>query len=332
MKAYIYTLLALAASVVPASAITVTTPANGAQVTSPFTLIASANTCGSQPTAAMGYSIDYGATAIVPASFSAMVIAGSGQHILHVKCWGAGGAADDADLNISVVSVTSASSSAVVTASGIQALQSWTWNNDPGTQGSSTGTSSLVSSPSLSGTARQYSTSFAPYGGEIYHSPLGADQNATHFIYDAEVWISNPAVVANIEMDLNQVIGDGDTVIFGVQCDGWSGTWDYTVNAGSPANPSDTWLHSNASCPRPSTWAPNTWHRLQLAYSRDVFGNVTYQSIVLDGVESDLHGATGNSAFTLGWGSTLITNFQLDALGAGGSTTAYIDNLTIYRW
>jgi hypothetical protein len=59
---------------------------------------------------------------------------------------------------------------------------------------------------------------------------------------------------------------------------------------------------------------------------------VTYQSVVLDGAESDFAGATGNSAFTLGWGSTLLTNFQIDGLGSGGSTTAYLDNLTVYRW
>jgi hypothetical protein len=59
---------------------------------------------------------------------------------------------------------------------------------------------------------------------------------------------------------------------------------------------------------------------------------VTYQSVVLDGVQSDLVGATGNSAFKLGWGSVLLTNFQIDGLGSSGSTTAYVDNLTVYRW
>jgi hypothetical protein len=34
----------------------------------------------------------------------------------------------------------------------------------------------------------------------------------------------------------------------------------------------------------------------------------------------------------LGWASTLLTNFQIDGLGSGGSTIAYLDNLTVYRW
>jgi hypothetical protein len=54
--------------------------------------------------------------------------------------------------------------------------------------------------------------------------------------------------------------------------------------------------------------------------------------VVFDGVLSDLVGATGNSVFKLGWGSVLLTNFQIDGLGTSGSTTAYVDNLTVYRW
>jgi len=332
MRSQLFSLLALSASVTPLFAITVTTPSNGAPVTSPFSLVASTGACGSQPAVSMGYSLDYGSTAIMPTSFSAMVIAGNGQHILHVKCWGSSGASGVTDVNITVVSASSAPPSGVVQANSIQTLPGWAWNNDPGTPGAASGSSTLVSSPSLSGAARQYSMSFTNLGGEIYHTTFGADPNATHFVYDAQLWIKNPAAIAVIEMDMNQVIANGNTVIYGVQCDGYSGTWDYTVNTGTTASPIDTWKHSNATCPRPSTWAPNTWHHIQIAYSRDGVGNVTYHSVVLDGVQSDFAGATGNSAFKLGWGSVLLTNFQIDGLGSSGSTTAYLDNLTVYRW
>ena len=330
MKYSFFVFLALAASAASASAITVTTPASGAQVTSPFTLVASTTTCNSKPAVSMGYSIDYGVTSIVPVSFSSLVLAGVGPHILHVKCWGTNGAAGDTDLNITVVPTASVPQSVV---SSIQRLSGWTWTHDSGTGGSSLGSSSIVASPSLSGAARQFSMSFSDYGGEIYHTTFGADPLATHFIYDAQLWISDPASVANIEMDLNQVIANGDTVIYGVQCDGWSGTWDYTVNKGTPTKPVDGWIHSDVPCPEPKTWAPNTWHHVQIGYFRDALGNVTYQSVVLDGNMSEFAGATGNSAFSLGWGSTLLTNFQLDGLSANsGSVTAYLDNVTISRW
>ena len=280
----------------------------------------------------MGYSLDYGTTTIEPTSFSAMVIAGNGQHILHVKCWGANGAADVSDLNINVGSVAAAPAATIAVANNIQSLTSWVWNNDPGASGNSSGWSGVVNTPSLSGSARQYYVAFSNSGGQIFNTVFAADPNATHFVYDAQIRITNPAAVANIEMDINQVLANGNTVIYGVQCDGYSGTWDYTVNAGTPSNPVDTWAHTNAPCPRPSTWAANTWHRVQIAYSRDGVGNVTYESAILDGAQSDFQGATGNSAFTLGWGSTLLTNFQIDGLGNTGSTNVYIDNLTVYRW
>lgn len=332
MRFRVLPLLALAAGVSPLFAITVTTPSNGAQLTSPFTLTASTTSCGSQPAVSMGYSIDYGATTIVSTSFSAMVVAGDGPHVLHVKCWGSGGAVADAPLDISIVPPPTGPPAGVKTSNSIQALPGWAWNDDPGTPGSASGTSAVVASPSLSGAARKYSMSFTNLGGEIFHTAFGADPNSVNFIYDVHVWITNPAAIANLEMDMNQVIANGNTVIYGVQCDGYSGTWDYTVNAGTPASPIDSWKHSNATCPKPSTWAPNTWHHIQIAYARDSSGNVTYQTVVLDGVESVFAGATGNSAFKLGWASTLLTNFQIDGLGSGGSTIAYLDNLTVYRW
>ncbi len=66
--------------------------------------------------------------------------------------------------------------------------------------------------------------------------------------------------------------------------------------------------------------------------SRDDNGNVTYQSVWLDNVEQDLN-ATVPSAFALGWGPVLLTNFQVDGgTSAAASSTVYLDDLTIYRW
>jgi hypothetical protein len=280
----------------------------------------------------MGYSIDSGSTTIEPTSFSATVLAENGQHTLHVKCWGTSDAADVTDLNVNVTSAAQTPPLDATVANNLQRLDTWAWNSDPGTPGNATGTSGIVASPSLSGSARQYSVSFTNSGGEIFYTVFGSDRNATHFMYDADVWIVDPAVVANVEMDMNQVLTNGDTVIYGVQCDGGTGTWDYTINSGTPALPIDTWVHSNAQCPRPSTWPANTWHHVQIAYSRDGAGNVTYEFVSLDGNETDFQNATGNSAFSLGWSSVLLTNFQIDGLGSSGSTNVSVDNMTVYRW
>ncbi len=323
--------LVLIAGITPAFAITVNTPANNSLLTSPFTLIASTTTCGSGNAVSMGYSLDYGSTTIVGTSFSALVISGDGPHILHVKCWGPNGASDVSDLNITLAPSTTVAPPNATIVSNIQTQTNWVWTMDTATSGTASGSSQIMTTPSLSGSSRKHAMSFTNNGGERFHTTIGADIIATHFVYDVQVMLANPAAIGNIEMDLNQVLSNGDTVIFGVQCDGWSGTWDYTVNAGTRTNPVDQWVQSNVPCAAPKTWTANTWHHIQIAYSRDAVGNVTYESVVLDGVQSAFSGATGNSAFSLGWASTLLTNFQLDGMGSG-STVAYVDNLSISRW
>jgi hypothetical protein len=213
----------------------------------------------------------------------------------------------------------------------IQALTDWQASQDSAGSGSASGTTGVVNTPSLSGGAREFQTSYSNSGDERYYNTFGADESATHFVYDGWVYIASPSNdVANLEMDTNQVMANGQTVIFGVQCDGYSETWDYTANEGTPENPSDVWLHSTATC-NPRNWATNTWHHVQISYSRDDEGNATYESVWLDGAEQSMN-VTVPSAFSLGWASALVTNFQVDGVGASGSATVYMDNLSVYRW
>jgi hypothetical protein len=214
----------------------------------------------------------------------------------------------------------------------IQNLTNWedTFDTATGT-GSSSGQMSLTDSPSLSGSSREFFTTFTNYGGERYWVTFGADTASSNFVYDGWLYIASPSGdIANIELDMNQVMSNGQTVIYGFQCDGYSGTWDYTENSGTPENYIDQWVHSEAPC-NPRQWATNTWHHIQVEYSRDDYGNVTYKAVWFDGVRQDLN-ATVPSAFALGWGSTLLTNLEIDGLGASGTSTVYLDKLTIYRW
>ncbi len=213
----------------------------------------------------------------------------------------------------------------------IQDLTNWEETYDSGTSGSTTGQMSLTSSPSLSGSAREFVTNYISSGGERYSVSFGADTASSNFLYDGWLYIASPSSgIANIEMDMNQVMSNGQTVIFGFQCDGYSNTWDYTKNAGTPQSYKDVWVHSTASC-NPRNWAVNTWHHVQIQFSRDQYGNITYQAVWLDGNKQTIN-ATVPGAFALGWGTTLLTNFQVDGLGASGSSTVYLDQLTIYRW
>lgn len=323
------------------AAVTVTSPTSGASVTSPFTLSATASPCSSQPIAAIGYSIDNSTntTFVYSASILAQVTAPFGSHILHVKSWGNRGAACDTDVSLNIVTGAPVVSgptipSNAIAIKAIQNLTTWQAAFDAGTGGSasSSGIMSLVRWPALSGSARQFITTYSNYGGERYSAKIGTDTTASNFVFDTRLYLASPVTdVANIEMDINQVMANGQTVIFGFQCDGWSRSWDYTVNLGTPTSPNDQWLHSNQSC-NPQAWSTNTWHHIQVSYARDNSGNVTYKSVWFDGVEHDFN-ATVNSAFALGWAPTLLVNFQVDGMTAlPGTATIYADNMTVYRW
>ena len=87
----------------------------------------------------------------------------------------------------------------------------------------------------MSGSAREFYTTYGNHGGERYHVAFADDENATNFVYDAWVYLTDSAAnIANLEMDLNQTMPNGQTVIFGFQCDGYSGTWDYNANWTGP--------------------------------------------------------------------------------------------------
>jgi hypothetical protein len=269
----------------------------------------------------------------------ASVQASAGAHTLHVKSWGTKGSACVTDVVITVTASSSSSGalgtmgSDAVSVSAIQALGNWKDANDTATGGGvAHGTMTLVNSPSRTGFARKYVTTTSNYGGERYDVSFGDDTTSTHFLYDAWVYIPSPSTaIANIELDMNQTMQNGQTVIFGFQCDGWNGTWDYTENAGTPSKPVDRWLKSKAAC-NPRKWSLNTWHHVQVSYSRTDAGVVTYKDVWLDGTEQAIN-ATVPSAFALGWGPALLTNVQVDSyLVANATSTIYVDDMVVYRW
>ncbi len=327
--------LAILLCAMPALAnVNVISPASGAMVASPFGISATATPCSSQSITAMGWSLDNSSnTAIVAgAQLNAQVGVGNGAHTIHFKSWGAQGAVCVTDVAVNVVPPATAAvplASAVV--GRIQSLTNWEAVSDNASgAGQAWGTTQIIGAPAASGAGREFVSHYSNYSGERYFVSFGADAFADNFLYDAWIYIAGSSDIANIEMDMNQTMPNGQTVIYGVQCDGFSNTWDYTVNAGSPSKPSDQWRHSYAPC-NPRNWSTYTWHHVQMMYSRDNSGNVTYKTIWIDNVQSPIW-ITVPSAFALGWSPVLLTNFQVDGLSGSGSSTVYMDNLTVYRW
>ncbi len=336
MKTCFCAILSLLISAAPAFAVTVNNPSNGATVNSPFTVSGSAATCSRQTVSAIGYSLDSGTPITVAQnqSMNVNVAASAGAHTVHVMVWGDQGAVCVKDVAITVTSDESTGPpvpSNAVSVSNLQTLSNWKGEHDSGTNGSANGQMSMVGSPSYSGTTRKFVTSYKNKGGERYSVTFGENTTATNFLYDAWVYVTSSASnIANLEMDLNQTMPNGQTVIFGFQCSAYSGTWEYSENLGTPTHAKGHWAPTKAAC-NVSKWSPNTWHHVQVSYSRTDSGMVTYQSVYFDGVESPVN-ATVLAARALGWGNNLSTNFQIDGRGSSGSSTIYLDDLIIYRW
>lgn len=313
--------------------VVVNNPADGADVSSAFTLSATAATCSGQPVAAMGFSLDSSSdTKIVNAqSLDARVSSGSGAHTVHVKAWGEQGASCVTDVSVHVAANTSLIPADNSSVSSIENLSNWQAVHDGSTGGWSSGAMKVVTSPSKTGSAREFYTTYGNHGGERYHVAFSDDEGATNFVLDTWIYLDGSAGnIGNLELDLNQVMPNGQTVIFGMQCDGYTYTWDYNANWTGPSKPSNKWEHSSAPC-NIRSWGRNQWHHIQLSYSRNDYGVVTYKAVYVDGKEESIN-KTAPSAYALGWAPVLLTNFQVDGLGGSGSVTLYMDNLTVYRW
>lgn len=333
------------ASIPAFAGVTVNEPTNNSSVSSPFKLSASSSSCSGQNVASMGYSFDSSSdtTVIKGQTIDQNIDSSTGTHTLHIKAWGPNGASCVEDVVVDVTSGasssadTSSSSSSEIpsdakTVSSIQALSSWSAQHDTGGSGSASGSTAIVSSPSLYGSTRRFETSFSSNGDERYSKTFSDDTSAQNFFYDAWIYLTSSSnKVGNIELDLNQVMTDGKTVLAGVQCDGYTGKWDYTVNTGSASNVKPHWVGKSGSSCNPRSWSQNKWHHVQYNFSRDDSGNITYKSIWLDGQETVIN-AKAFGAASLGWGPIINTQFQVDGYGGSGSTTVYVDNLTISRW
>lgn len=341
--------------------VTVSAPARGAQVTSPFPLQAQAATCGGQSTTSMGYSFDSGTVTMFKGSTSlnTSASASTGAHLLRVKAWGDSGAYCETDGNLTVNA-----SSGLVPASGAYQYDHlendgtytgsyascggatgpdanlWQTQPDCGTSGTQTGSTSLQPTPTYGGetNSREFTMNYTSSGGGVrWFDAKGGDNAATHFQYDAYVYIVDNTKVMNIEMDMNHAITSPTSTVYilATQCNLAKGLWQVTVNG--------NWVNTNASCTA-SQVASGVWHHFQIQTHHDANGGtgVYYDAVALDGnvtnITSCTNPSTGASiscqstSENLGWGSVIGPNFQLDGSGTSGTATAYVDDFTIFYW
>lgn len=319
----------------------------GGQLTTFPVQVEAKNTgCDGDAPLAFGYSVDDQSYLMLSASPYVVNKSdssiGMGRHTIHFKSWTIRGICPVVSTSFTVAGTGGAPGSGsgsgnshsipsnAIAAANLNSSSRWEWNHDGGTPGTSVGSTYYpVSNPATDRTARVFNVSYANHGGEIYHLSFGNDAKATHFVYDAYVYVADPSQLANLEMDMNQVTANGKTLIIGTQCSSYSGTWEFV----RVANGGPHWNSSNIAC-NPRNWSANTWHHIQIASHHDWSGYTTYDWVNLDGHYSDFENASGPTGLWLGWNvGDLLINFQLDGANqSNGSIQAYIDQMTIYRW
>jgi hypothetical protein len=332
-----------------AANVTVASPINGTSVASPIWVRAHNVGCNGLTPTAFGFSIDNSAALTRGATANDVDVINvglaAGAHTIHFKSWTANGACPVVNTTFNVAggsggstssntsggaasSATTASIPSNAVNSGILDGRNWIGQKDAGTPGTAHYSSVYPASTPSMDHARKFYMTYTKHGGVRWHISFANSATATHFIYDTYVYLANPSQVANIELDMNQVMSNGATVIYGMQCSSYSGKWEYAyVKGGSH------WKPSNVPC-NPKTWKANTWHHIQIASHRNSSGVATYEYVNLDGAHHVFSNATVAASEHLGWAKgTLLVNFQLDGASAGsGSITAFIHKMTVFRW
>ena len=234
--------------------LTISSPANGAAVSSPVPIIAAATP--PDPVYTVRLYVDGKAVLYTPKTrVNQLIWMATGQHTVEVVAEDTAGYIATASMQLNVTGQQPG-------ALNIQDMPNWVSCSAviaSGTTcaaglGVAASTLSLhQSSPSLDGSAAKFSLAGNhAYSNELYWSPLGGGNSVSHFSYDLWFYINKGDAPQSLEFDVNQAFG-GTRWTWGTQCDfdqthHWD-IWDPLNEVWRPTDvpcnhfPSQTWLH-----------------------------------------------------------------------------------------
>jgi len=203
---------------------------------------------------------------------------------------------------------------------------------NPGGSGTPTGTQTVNNStPSLDGEAMQISITGTANSNALFINKPGADDKATQFTGDYEVYVPSESNVGELEYDMFQFIylgGTGTEFMFGTQCV-IGGVWDiFNQYAG-------TWVPTSLAC----SLSTGTWHHLVWNVHR-VPGDTSctagwpcmhYDSLTIDGTVHPINLTEAAGPLPSGWAETSGIQFQIDLNGSGGTATEYLDDVNFIQ-
>ena len=178
-------------------------------------------------------------------------------------------------------------------------------------------------SPSLSGSSRQFHVSGRAWSSVLWYKQLGAHDSASHFLWDFWVYFDKASAAQTwaAEYDLWQSL-DGREFMIGSQCDFGDGTWDLWDSENGK------WIKdSGVPCPR---FSAEKWHHIKWYVERVSSTQYKYVTLVVDDKPYAI-----NRTFTANrtsWGSNFGVQWQLDENSTGTTLNEWIDKVTVTMW
>lgn len=196
--------------------------------------------------------------------------------------------------------------------------QPWKLTHDAATPGTTANVSTTYRD-AVNG--RNFHFDYTANAGERFSLYFGDDPSSLNFCYDVEIRFTDPTQILNMELDMNQVMSDGRTVIYDCQCASKSRTWE--VNAWNP-----TRIVGN-----PQQWGTG-WNRVRIFWHRSADGNtVFWDGVEFNGSYLSIGVSSGAEVKALGWDvNRLVLNFQMEGANATGTVDAFARNLQVWRW
>lgn len=327
-KLLVTTAIAIFSATAAFAGVGVSSPSSGQTVSSPVHVVASASM--SCPVTTMQVYVDGNLVdQKSAASLNDSVTVASGTHTMAVQSWDSHGEyAKSGSITIHVSGVSPTGSTSAPSGSAVYAnveqISGWSSCGACAGAGGSGPTvpyslSQSVSSPSMDGrSAHFWIGGSTPYADALWWKELGANANASHFIYDVYFYYKNAVAPQALEFDANQNVG-GRRYIFGTQCNVAAKQFDVWNTAGA------YWMHTGIACTTPPTY---TWNHLTWEYER-VNGQTHFIAVTLNGKKSYVNLYGGSRAAS---GGELNVAFQMDEVGSHINYDVWLDKLTLTAW
>ena len=237
-------------------------PLNGSHVTSPVLVQAHNIGCDGVPPASFGYSIDSTTGLVLGTTPNDIDVTAqsipSGTHTIHFKSWTQPGRMPDGqhyihrDRRFHSGPDPDRHSSGADSSGDMDGSSKWTQAHDGGTPGTSRGSTVYPATTPLYDDARKFYMTYTDKAGERWSDTFTKDPTV-YFVLDTYIFLPNPSEVMNIELDINQVTSNDETVILSTQCSGEigngnTGTQKGLTITGSPQGSSATRRSGTPMC------------------------------------------------------------------------------------